>query len=400
MKRKIVILFCLIILIILFIFIYCNMSYVKYIPYSIRQKLYGEPINKETGMINNQFFNINSEGKNAKSTTSGINEAIEYANMNNIEYISLQTGIYAISGEVDNLTQKNEKKGIILKSNIILNLNGSILQHETNNKEMYTIISIYDVQNVTILNGNLKGDKDSHDYSNIDSSHGWGYGIDIKASENVTVSNIEICDMTGDGISISNLPRTVTENKQSITSENICIERCNIYGVRRNGISVISGKNIKIYQNEIHDIEGTAPQSAIDLETNNDGNQEVDDVEIYNNKIYNLNNKSQFAIMTMFHVSKVNIYNNEITGRIILYEADECITIKNNHIKQGEILSKEGREGAIRKEIIINNNILENSNVNLFYVEKAQITNNQLRQSQIEHNNCQEVIIENNKIIE
>ncbi len=265
---------------------------------------------------------------------------------------------------------------------------------------MYSIISVYEVQNVTICNGKLVGDKDTHDYTTISSSHGWGYGIDIKASENVIVSNIEICDMTGDGISISNLPRTVTENKQSITSENIFIERCNIYGVRRNGISVISGKNVKIYQNEIHDIEGTAPQSAIDLETNNDGNQEVDDVEIYSNKIYNLNNKSQFAIMTMFHVSKVNIYNNEITGRIILYEADECITIENNHIKQGEIISKEGREGTIRKEIIINNNILENSNVNLFYVEKAQVTNNQLRQSQIEHNNCQEVIIENNKIIE
>ncbi len=402
MKNKKIIMFSILIIIFIVIYyMYTHISEINDLTISIKQQLYGEPINIQTGEINNQFFNINSEGKNAKSTTNGINNAIEYAYKHNINYVKLKQGTYAISGEVDNLNHKNEKKGIILKSNITLDLNASTLTHETNNKIMYSLISIYEVQNVVVCNGKLVGDKDTHDYSSINSSHGWGYGIDIKASENVRISNVEICDMTGDGISISNLPMTITENKISTTSQNINIERCNIYGVRRNGISVISGKNIQIYQNEIHDIEGTLPQAAIDLETNDDGKQKVDDIKIYDNKIYNLNNASQFAIITYFHISKVEIYNNEITGRIIIYETDESVSIKNNLIKQGEILSKyaQGRPSALRKEIIVTGNKLEKSNINLFNVNKIQITENQLKNSKIEYNNCEEVIINNNKII-
>ncbi len=109
-NKKILVFFFLMIAFISMYFIYTNVTYIKEITYSIKQELYGEPINLQTGQINNQFFNINNEGKNAKSTTSGINEAIEYANLHNIECIRLEPGTYTISGEVGNLQQKNEKK--------------------------------------------------------------------------------------------------------------------------------------------------------------------------------------------------------------------------------------------------------------------------------------------------
>lgn len=371
------------------------------VPYLIKKEKYGEPIG-EDGEINNDFFGIGTQENDAQATTEGINAAIEYANENNIEYIKLQQGTYIISGEVDGLENKNEKKGIILKSNITFDLNGSNLVQETNDKVMYSLISVYEVQNVKISNGKLIGDKDGHNYSGADSSHGWGYGIDIKASDNVIIDNVEICDMTGDGISISNLPRNATQQGiAAITSENVKIKNCNIYKVRRNGISVISGENIEIYQNEIHDIEGTLPQTAIDLETNDDINQSVNNVRIYENKIYNLNNASHFAIITYFHVKNVEISNNEIIGRLILYETDDCITIRNNKILNGEILSKisEGRTNAIRKKIIIEDNYLEKSDINLSDVEIIQVINNQLKNSEVTYNNCIDVRIENNQEI-
>lgn len=103
--------------------LFCRSETIKNIDYNIRKNLYGDPINLENGLINNNFFYINKEGKNAKQTTEGINDAIKYASDNNITNIQLEKGKYLINGEVDNTTYKDTKKGIILQSNINLDLN-------------------------------------------------------------------------------------------------------------------------------------------------------------------------------------------------------------------------------------------------------------------------------------
>ncbi len=262
---------------------------------------------------------------------------------------------------------------------------------------MYTIISVYDVENVKVSNGILIGDKDSHNYNNNSgSSHGWGYGVDVKASENVEINSLQIYNMTGDGIAVSNLPATSTKSNKRRTTMNLSIHNCNIYNNRRQGISIICGENIKIYQNEIHDIEGTLPQSAIDLETNADVNQKIDNIEIYNNKIYNLNKKSQFAIITYYNIYNVSIYNNEIDGRIIIYEINNNLEIKNNLVRNGEILAKISRKNSIRNNITIEENELNKSNINIYDTKYITIINNILKDSEIYYENCEEVNIENN----
>ncbi len=261
---------------------------------------------------------------------------------------------------------------------------------------MYTIISIYDVENVRVSNGILIGDKDTHNYNNMNSTHEWGYGIDIKASSNIEITSIQISMMTGDGIAISNLPKQETSINKIRTTENVKINNCNIYNNRRQGISIISGQNIDIYNNEIHDIKGTNPQAAIDMETNNDGNQKVDNIKIYNNKIYNLDSPSKFAIETYMNIYNVDIYNNEIDGRIIVYEINETMNIENNIIKNGEILAKKGRAQSIRNNIVIEDNELYGSNINMYYTNNLTILNNKLENSKIYHENCENIQIENN----
>ncbi len=112
----------LIISIIIIFFILKNET-IQRIDYDIKKRLYGDPIDTQSGLINNEFFFINSEGKNAQQTTKGINEAIIYANKNNIENIKLEKGTYLISGEVDDKKNSYKKKGIILQSNINMDLN-------------------------------------------------------------------------------------------------------------------------------------------------------------------------------------------------------------------------------------------------------------------------------------
>lgn len=45
----------------------------------ILKQIYGEPIG-EDGTINNSYFGIEINGKNAKDTLDGINKVLEYAN--------------------------------------------------------------------------------------------------------------------------------------------------------------------------------------------------------------------------------------------------------------------------------------------------------------------------------
>lgn len=200
MKRKKIILLLLIILIICFIFI-ANAVFKNNRVIGTSLEVYGQPINESTGIINNSYFNINSEGKNAKETTEGINKAIKYASDRGIKYIKLERGTYLING----IGQFYENKGIQLQSNISLDLNGSTIIHEKNNNERYSAITIFECENITICNGVIIGDKEQHEYSGTNSTHEFGYGIEIRGGRNIEINNVEISDFTGDGIIVSEM---------------------------------------------------------------------------------------------------------------------------------------------------------------------------------------------------
>ena len=87
MKIKKIVLIILFLMVLILVYI-TNFSQIQdYIKINIQK--YGEPIDIETGMINNKYFNINPNGKNAQKTTEGLNKAIKYAKKNNIKNIKL-----------------------------------------------------------------------------------------------------------------------------------------------------------------------------------------------------------------------------------------------------------------------------------------------------------------------
>lgn len=239
LNRKIIIIILLIIVIYLLKVICIDSNPINKILRIVNY--YGEPIEDISGIINNEYFNIYSDGSHEEETTNGINEAIRYCSKNNISNIKLRKGIYAIKG-AGNFYKEN---GILMCSNITLDLNSSTIHIKQNNEEHYTIISIFNAENVEIKNGILIGDKETHDYSN-NKSHQWGFGVDIRNANNVVINNLEIYNMTGDGLYISNLNEG--EN------ESISIKNNNIHDCRRQGISIICGSDIIIEQNEIYSI--------------------------------------------------------------------------------------------------------------------------------------------------
>ena len=368
-KRKVIIVFVIIILLL----ITCICIGIKNIREftnntNILSAIYGDPIDLNTGIINNEYFNISSNGKNAKDTTEGLCEAIEYASSNNITNIKLEEGEYLVNGEGD----PNTKKGIVLASNINLDLNNSKIIHETNGSIRYSAFGLYNLENVTICNGILIGDRYTHDYSSIDSTHEWGHAIEIKGCENLQIYNLEIKEFTGDGILISYYPNTRT-------SSNIRVYNNNIHNCRRQGISITSGKNIKIYDNEIHSIKGTLPACSIDLEPD-DGSQLVENIEIYNNKMHNDNKLNIFQIYN--NVKKVYVHDNEINGNIMIYGIMDKVRIENNNIKNGDmlftIIERNRNNPDFMNKIEMLSNTIESCTFHIRHVNNILLDNNNM----------------------
>ena len=326
-----------IIIILLFIVLLLSLMNRKIISYKLRHLLYGDPIN-DSGLINNNFFNLNSN--NPTNVTKGFNELFEYASKNNISYLKLSRGEYTINDT------------IYLKSSICFDLNGSTIKYEKNSKTSYSLIRINNETNIAIINGKLLGDRDVHDYDSIESTHEWGMGIRVHAGKNINISNLDISNMTGDGIYISQFN---SSNEILNNSDNIKISNCVIHNNRRQGISIISGENIEIYNNAIYNIEGTNPQAGIDLEANYDY-EKIDNIIIHNNIFYYFN--KTVAIILYRQAYNVSIYENEIDGTISVYEIKETLQIENNELRNGRIYTNLNPEDTkkVLNEIYIKNN--------------------------------------------
>lgn len=175
MKKRIV--FNLIVVIILIAIISNNRIIINEIKTEI-VKLTEEPINIETGTINNRYFNIYGDGKNSEETTRGINEAIKYASKNNIKSIKFEKGFYKV-GNIN--TKGNVSRAIIMESNISIDWNGAHIEFVKNDKPVYAVISILGKDNIEIKNAILVGDKNEHIYdTDISKTHEWGNGVDIR----------------------------------------------------------------------------------------------------------------------------------------------------------------------------------------------------------------------------
>ena len=100
---------------------------------------------------------------------------------------------------VDNTNKKYMPNMLNLKSNTEYDLNGCTLKISPNNYSGYRIVNCVLLKNTILKNGAIEGDKLEHDYSTIESSHEWGYGVYIGSCKMCSIQHIEIKNLTGDG---------------------------------------------------------------------------------------------------------------------------------------------------------------------------------------------------------
>ncbi len=226
--------------------------------------------------------------------------------------------------DVDTITIPNMGEGtvwhcgsITLRNNLeIVFENGVIFQALSGFDENTSFINIYHLENVSITGNGAVVRMPIEEYDSGEHRH----CISIYNGSNITIKNIELDKSGGDGIYIG---RYGDENMSNKYSENILVDNVIINGQARNGISIVSAKNVIInkciIQNtgnyNLDSLASGGPYAGVDLEPNKSF-ELLENIEIKNSKfIDNLWRGILISIQNLNNTSNaisVNIDNNII----------------------------------------------------------------------------------------
>jgi len=208
-------------------------------------------------------------GDGMTDDTSAFNDAITAAVTSGIGTVIVPPGMYLIDASV----------GVTLQSNVTLILQpGVILQAIPNALEGYQVLRISDVENVTVVGYGaiIRGERDEHTGTIGD----WGHCIGVYGATNIQIFGVKCEKAWGDGIEIG-----PSANKQFC--ENVQIVDVHCDQNRRQGISLLSGRNIEIVRSKLTNTNGVYPQRGIDIEPF-DSSHYIENIRLIN--LYTENN--------------------------------------------------------------------------------------------------------------
>lgn len=226
----------------------------------------------------------------------------------NAKNIVIENGTYMINA--DTMLQP--------LSNTNIKLINATLKAITNNLENYAIIRLYNVTDVIIEGGTIEGDRLTH----TGSTGEWGHCIIVRDSSNITLKNITLKNAWGDGLYVN--------NGINISTYNVICDNA-----RRNGYSLVCVDGFNSNNDYILNTNGTNPQSAVDIEPNE--NTEYIKNCVFNNLKTKNNVGAGFMIYLgnadanteKFDITVNNLYDEISTNGISLYK---------NRFTKGKIL--------------------------------------------------------------
>ena len=214
-------------------------------------------------------------------------------------------------------------KGLNLISNsTIIFDNNSKIKMIPNDKSGYNMLSINGKSNIKLLNPKLVGDRNGH----LGNKGEWGMGIGITNSSNIQIINPNIRDLWGDGIYIGG-------NKYS---KDITVKGGIIDNNRRNGITIVSGDNVKISNLVVSNSNGANPMTGIDIEPNSENNLKINvdfnSVTTFNNRVsgitFNLNHLKSTTLENSVNIN-LQDFKDQYSSYGISYSNMKSVTKKN-----------------------------------------------------------------------
>ncbi len=266
--------------------------------------------------IYSQWFDF---GPNAASNTHNFQNLCNLTDDNFPGVIHISEGEYAV--EVNNgnnsCMKPNSNTTIILDGNLLL---------QPNDLGTYSIIKINKKQNVFITgSGSIVGDVKTH--TGVEGE--WGMGVSLSSSRDITLQGITIKNCWGDCIYLGQ--STIGRDEYS---ENVLIERVTCEAGRRQGLSLIAGKDIHITKCRFIDtgkIKYTAPGRGIDIEPNDKDNTVVQNVLIEDCRFSGNYGNNDFLTYNLNPEASIKIVRCEMDGIISLFQnsynvvVDSCV---------------------------------------------------------------------------
>ena len=187
-------------------------------------------------------FDVKNDGTDTETELNALPEGYTYY---------FPDGEYGVKGYTDVATEA----GLKLKDNTtyIFSPNAKIKVLKNAN-ERYAGILINGANNFKLINPQVIGEREIHDYSS-GGTHERGAGIMIRGAAVGEIIQPVIKDTTGDGIDII-----------CTVGSDLLIEKPFIRNVRRNGISIESVDKLVVNEPDIENVNGTAPEAGIDIE--------------------------------------------------------------------------------------------------------------------------------------
>ena len=245
---------------------------------------------KISGTVTNQVFDASwlCYGDGVHDDATNINDIIGVCS-----HIYFPKGIYflqALSNHCRSLSKQFIKS---VESHIAINRSdicftgedGAILYTETPvvTMSVYSLPNNIDasISNITIDNLTFKTN------NNTDNElHQYAHSIKVLGVNGLQITNCQFLNYWGDAISLSHFGDTPQTGERTRNS-NVNILYNEIDGVshnNRNGISVISGKNVIIADNTINNTSTSKMPGAIDIEANNSA-YTVENIHVLHNRI-------------------------------------------------------------------------------------------------------------------
>lgn len=244
--------------------------------------------------------NVRDKGAKGDGRTDDT-EAIQAA----IDEVGGTGGTVLVPGGTYMVDAVHKRHRLALKSDMTLKLaNDATLKAIPNDSRKYSVLSISNVSNVTVVGGTLEGDRAEH--RGKAGEAGMGVRID-KDSRSVTISGVTSRKMWGDGFYVEDA-RDV--KFCGVTADNN----------RRQGLSIVEANGVLVTDSLFTNTRGTRPSAGIDLEP--DGpEQRVVNVSIKNSKFIDNAGPGIEIAGKRGAVAKVELSRNTFRGnRPILVE--------------------------------------------------------------------------------
>lgn len=213
-----------------------------------------------------------------------------------------------------------------------------------------SLFSAHFVSNVTLSGYGATFRMNQSDYQQSPYPSGeWRMGISLQHASDIEIRGLTIKDTGGDGIYVGAFGPV----EEVAYSENILIQDVVLDNSYRNGISVVSAKNVTIDNAVITNTSGTVPQTGIDIEPN-DNNNLIENIVVRNSIIntnaangitFWLNNFDDPSMQVTGTIENVTIVGNQSNGILITEPYLSGLVIKDSLLVDNSDVGFKGVDG-------------------------------------------------------